>query len=141
MSATEITPLNFSSLDVAPLLAFFGVTMLAIVSVDGEDRIVINNNLIRRARRIMDAYRVNYDLDTVQIIRYRPGVPGELNRILSFRPSEMYPVEGNAYAIKRGGGGIGILAQPGIRSQGQGMAFGRINPNQLSAAQQAQLQQ
>jgi hypothetical protein len=65
MSAIEITPLNFSAMDVSALLAHFGVNMLAIVSVDRSNRIVINNNLLDRARRILNAYRVRFSLDRV----------------------------------------------------------------------------
>jgi hypothetical protein len=56
----------------------------------------------------MDSYGVDYYLDRVQIVRYFPGVRGQLDNIISY-----YPVEGNAYAIKSNEGGIDILAQQG----------------------------
>lgn len=65
MSAVEITLLNFSAIDVSPLLAYFGINMLAIVSVNRSNKIVVANNLISRTRRILDAYRVRYSLDQV----------------------------------------------------------------------------
>lgn len=144
MSATEIIPFNFSALDVAPLLAYFGIPLRSIVKVGNEDRIVVDNQFIVRARRILDAYNVNYDMDNVNIVNYRPGVPGELRRLLSFNPSEMYPAEGNAYVMKRNGGGGGILYAQG----NQGIAFaassdqvGPFNINSLSAGQVAALRQ
>lgn len=123
MSAVEITLLNFSAIDVSPLLAYFGINMLAIVSVNRSNKIVVANNLISRTRRILDAYRVRYSLDQVQIVRFIPGQRGQLNNILRFNPREMYPIEGNAYAVKTG---VGIFAT-------------QLDPNQLTFAQQNSL--
>lgn len=112
--------LDSNGLFAAQLLAYYGINMLSVVALQNDSRIVVQNQLAGLARQILWVFGINHGIDRVRLFRFRSGVRGELNRVLSTNPSEIYLGEGNLVVAKYGGfpgsgGGIGIL---GVRGQG-----------------------
>lgn len=94
----------------AQLLAFYGVNMIALIVLMDESRIVVTNTQAGIVQQIFFVYGLEYEASHVRIFRYTPGVRGQLARILSTNPSEIYTGEGNTIIATYGGqGDIGIF--------------------------------